>query len=705
MQTEKIIEKAKQLGLDTGDSPHSSDRLRLIASQVGLNEFNSIYDVDKLDKILDDKLKNKSNSDMRETSSNENEGASTSGGRFGEAEYNAAKNKDGVYDKDYYKNKRSELDQKLEEAKAEKNRDFKKKDPNDDRPVQADGSNTAGKNKFDKLKDNVNLAKAKANRVQNSINSAKAKWFNATHPGQALKDKTKQAVKNAGKNVAKKAGQAATKAGKTAAKALGKSLSVLAKNPYFWLVVGIIVIVLILIIIISGVVSGGSGENSQGLYGYEYVEPEFTQITITNGESQGTYDLEEYVAGVVQAEFSESLDSTYREAAKAGAIATRSHVLTITEDGKIDSSSNAYKYITPTQQAIDIANETRGLVLVNSNEEIITAKYDSFCTNQPPETDSLNYILCQKNQLIPKEWADSKNIEESWKQGTMYEHHGYGMSKWGAVYLSEQGKTYTEILDYYYENAEIYSVYASMVVGDNWTTQITTWASSSIPTTILRQPLTSLMSRNEYTSFNQLIRDAVVSKGVGTRDAIVAAAVLPIKYLAENYNVVIPYTLGGGHYMKVLTPGGVDVQTTTSLYYGLDPKWGTIVEHTWKGNYYDEYGPDCSAWVPWVFKNAGVKMIPALGFSGLGTTHKTTEYVAKPGDLLEGSGHVMVIVGVDQDAGLYYISHASGGNNGTIISTVSMKTDKYYIVDMGTYIQENVIQTYEEDFMKGLLNY
>jgi len=244
-----------------------------------------------------------------------------------------------------------------------------------------------------------------------------------------------------------------------------------------------------------------------------------------------------------------------------------------------------------------------------------------------------------------------------------------------------------------------------MIVGDNWTTQINIWASSAIPTTILRQPLTSLMSRNEYTSFNQLIRDSVIAKGVGTRDAIVAAAVIPIKYLAENYNVVIPYTLGGGHYMEVLTPGGVDVQHTTSKYYGLDPKWGTIVNHTWSGNYYDEYGPDCSAWVPWVYKNAGIKMSPALGFAPLGTKYSTSQYIGRPGDLLEGSGHVMVIVGVDKDAGVYYISHASGGNAGTIISTVSLTTEKYYVVDMTKYIQNNVIETYEEDFMKGLLNY
>ena len=52
MQSDNIIEKARQLGLNTGNSSSSADNLRTIASQVGLSEFNSMYDLNKLENIL-----------------------------------------------------------------------------------------------------------------------------------------------------------------------------------------------------------------------------------------------------------------------------------------------------------------------------------------------------------------------------------------------------------------------------------------------------------------------------------------------------------------------------------------------------------------------------------------------------------------------------------------------------------------------------
>ena len=53
MQTDRIIEKAKKLGLDIGNGDSQLDNLRTIASQVGLHDIN---DLDELERVLDEQI-------------------------------------------------------------------------------------------------------------------------------------------------------------------------------------------------------------------------------------------------------------------------------------------------------------------------------------------------------------------------------------------------------------------------------------------------------------------------------------------------------------------------------------------------------------------------------------------------------------------------------------------------------------------------
>ena len=48
MQSDNIIEKARQLGLNTGNSSSSADNLRTIASQVGLHDINDLDELERL---------------------------------------------------------------------------------------------------------------------------------------------------------------------------------------------------------------------------------------------------------------------------------------------------------------------------------------------------------------------------------------------------------------------------------------------------------------------------------------------------------------------------------------------------------------------------------------------------------------------------------------------------------------------------------
>lgn len=260
MQTDNIIEKARRLGLDTGSSSSSADNLRTIASQVGLNDFNSITDVDKLESILDQKLseQQEDNNSYSDEIANSNEYASVRDNSFGQKEYDQAK-KNGVYDSNHYKAKQQELDKKAEELNNERHNNTKPK-KGETGPAKADGSNTVRKSKMDRVMDNLNYAKAKKDAISNKIDGAKADIYDATHPLEHAKD----AAKAKAKDTAKQAGKAAAAKGKAAASALGKKLiAAIASNPYILVVILAIFVIIVIIIIIFGTEEGQVGYYNQ----------------------------------------------------------------------------------------------------------------------------------------------------------------------------------------------------------------------------------------------------------------------------------------------------------------------------------------------------------------------------------------------------------------------------------------------------------
>lgn len=734
MQSDNITEKAKRLGLDTGSSTNHADNLRTIAMQVGLDDFNPETDLQELNGLLDERL-NEQESNIEsleepvETLDTPIEDAERQP-RFGENEYNQAKDKNGKYDKNYYANRKNELDNKVKEAEKEKHRGDKlnkKYKEGEDDPSKK----YKNKNIFDKARDNANLAKAKTDRFQNKVNEAKKMYQMAAHPGEALKDKVKEAAKektkDTAKNVGKKTAEATKNAGKKAAQAgkvIGKKavsgvkafISLLKTRPELMIIVvgvgAIIFIILIIALLLADEFGDDSMQDATGLYGYDYVEPKCSEIKITNGEHAGLYTLEEYIAGVVQSEVGGFLTETRREAAKAGAVAARSFVLTHVDSScSISNSTNSQTFKTPSDEARKVAEETKGLVLVNSSGDITSTQYDAFCT-EIPQTDPDFYIICQKEQKISKEWVDNqgKNISAAWKNGTKTQAHGNGMSQWGAAYLAEvEEYTFKDILSFYYDEFSLRSVYKSFILSNNWIQEISAKPTSTVQTQILNKPIKDVLSESEYNNLNNMIYDAVIQAGKGTREALIAAAVTPIKYLAENYSYVLPYALTGGHYSNInSSTTNLNINKTTTTYYGIDPDWGSPISITYNGNYYNKYGPDCSSWVPWVYKNAGIDLsvLTAKQYVNYGIKHDMGgSYVAQPGDLLANDGHVTMVVGVDEENDKYYIAHASGGNYGTIITPVSFNYTDYYIVEMSEYITEHQNENYEDEYKNGVLAY
>ena len=476
------------------------------------------------------------------------------------------------------------------------------------------------------------------------------------------------------------------------------------------------------------------GGFASGLNGYSYYEGACKLVSV-NGEMM---DIEEYVARVLPGEVGEFTGETL----KAFAVAARTYV--IANGPKVgNSQDDCYYNVTQTDDHFQVyspttsdtyrgvTQETKGIIItVDGN--ISGGFYDASCIYTSSQASALdssgnynnnNYYIRYGEktigginfQAVPKDKISG--IGSLSYYATLAENgspcsgnHGWGMSQNGAYYLeTNDGYSWQQIISYYYNKQEkLMSIYPTNVVSDNWIQTIDTSANSSIPTAIMSKEIRNYISESEYNQVNQDIKNNVVSAGVGTRSAIVAAAVTPIKYFAENYGVVIPYAMGGGHYITI-TSGGRSINKTTTTYYGLDPDWGANIGGIYVGGYgpYYNYGPDCSSWVPWVFYNAGISMQPRLHeFRYLGTVEDMCgSYIAQPGDILENSHHVTVIVGTDEANRTYYIAHARGGAYGTVITPVDFCDNSYYIVNMGSYIEKNAITDYENRYENGMVSY
>ncbi len=251
---------------------------------------------------------------------------------FGEKEYRAQNG-----DKSYYAKQKEDLDHKIDEAREEKGKDYKK-DPKSSEPIQAYGSNTVKKNYRDRIKDNYNLEKAKLERAKAGLDSAKAKTYAALHPGEALKDKAKKT----GKSAAKKASKVAAKGAKMAAKGVGRMVAAggkaviafFASNPFALLVAGIAAVLAVIIALLFS-----SDGDSGTLDGYYDTACDFNLTTVNlqtcSTGSVKQMGLKDYVTRVA---YGESEERNYSEAAlKALILIVKTNALA---KGSYNSSSD-----------------------------------------------------------------------------------------------------------------------------------------------------------------------------------------------------------------------------------------------------------------------------------------------------------------------------------------------------------------------------
>lgn len=505
---------------------------------------------------------------------------------------------------------------------------------------------TKPKTKFDKFNDQRKLAGARLGKAANTINRVKGLKEEVTHPLSTL---GKDAVKKTGK-------KAASLVGKGLLSILSKIITpLLALTP-----LGIIFLLLIVLIAIVTIFFGNELIEQQTNLGY-YDAPcqEITVIGTSEHPDSGTFSVEDYVAGVVQNEvgFWDNLvvDEVF-------AIAARTYVFKTAEETCTIENSTRYQTFTsnPGEMAKEAAMNTRGVVITDENGYLLLTQYDALAVKEITNTD---YILKQKDQHIPKSWIES-HINSSTLNYYANHNHGNGISQWGARYLAEQGKNYTEIISYYLDNAAFKNTY--MGEGLEGVPEYPLIDNGGRILRGHRLDNFLIMEGSSLEYLNGLIRNNVDKAGRGTRAGVVSAAVTLIGEM-NKFGVKLPYVYGGGH---------------RSISNGADGSWGS-------GS-----GLDCSGFISWAIYNGGVSISASdsSSFASLGNVvDLSNEPVLRPGDIIwrprtSGKvGHVALVVGYDNANGQYLTAEALGSDYGILFHKRKFNASGYKGISMENY--------------------
>lgn len=207
------------------------------------------------------------------------------------------------------------------------------------------------------------------------------------------------------------------------------------------------------------------------LYPEEETEESCSTIGTVYAECSGvsvngkTYSLEDYVAGVLYAEFHTAIDN--EEMGKAAAIAVRSYTLGHTNNcsSSIGSSSYEQNFVQESSGVVNLelykkyAESTAGQVLTY-NGNIIEAPYFAFSQGECQSTFTQNGTTMCKASL--ETWFGSGEYHDivvpydALPSGVLGAHYK-GMAVWAAVYQAEkEGYNHEKLLKTYYgEKTEI----------------------------------------------------------------------------------------------------------------------------------------------------------------------------------------------------------------------------------------------------------
>ena len=191
--------------------------------------------------------------------------------------------------------------------------------------------------------------------------------------------------------------------------------------------------------------------------------------------------------------------------------------------------------------------------------------------------------------------------------------------------------------------------------------------------------LNRTLSSSEIQDLNSYIESEINKAGYGT-GAGVAAAGQSLIYWLERKGYYLQYYWGGGH------PGYGDGNSTFTF---ANPNWGSTAfgsdDHYASRKY---WGMDCSGFVSWATRTACKgNNFDSYSSSWIGKGASIPISEARPGDVMDKSGHVRLVIKNNGD-GSIITAEESGSNNGLVFTSYS-SPGEYTIVSMEKWYSEN----------------
>lgn len=539
-------------------------------------------------------------------------------------------------------------------------------------------------------------------RGKQAENAAEAAKKNPTTPGKGNDAKKSTGLPK--KNVAQKQAQQARRKAqqiknrqrmKKLKENLVKMWGFLIKHPYliFAIILVLLFIIIILAVITDDDVTGGGGGNGamnctyslSGVTSTGDVELSGVKVelincdgTSSNYEVLANVDFEKYVLGVALAEIGPSAPD---EALKAQIVAARNFALTRNSGMCPSNPDNCFYGYNASTGKIRMRACEADQVYWDYNNDIYRQDRGAISIYSP----EINSGTLWKSALDETRKAEVEALADEVKgkvlmdeSGNVYKTHYTSVETDQFTAGANAGKTYDEILNEVYSGSSDISSAKCAKAGN---IDYGDYTLSSDGHTILHQPLDQFLEDNgtSLEEFNKLIADNVDDAGFGTRAGVVAAAVTLIGELGDNYGVKVPYYWGGGHYDGVIIGA--------HHYWGSDPDCTTYANN----QTYDYCGLDCSGFVPWAIKNGGFGMNQMLAgdFKNIKGAEKVTlksnQAVLQPGDLLESEGHIVLVVGIDEDTNEYICAEAAGNQYGVLFMRRPFNPSGYWGVNMDGY--------------------
>lgn len=182
--------------------------------------------------------------------------------------------------------------------------------------------------------------------------------------------------------------------------------------------------------------------------------------------------------------------------------------------------------------------------------------------------------------------------------------------------------------------------------------------------------------------YEKFLQDSIKSAGLGTRRGVVAAATTLIGSLAEM-GYKINY-LWGGKYHELGIKENWGAPTNNSYYCDIyKDKFGDntkcLTNYAWNGL-------DCSGFAHWAILNGTGKTNSEYSQGDMMWSNSialdSNNAVCKPGGILQSSGHVVLVIGIDTEQKRYIVAESTGSDvstnyGGTKISYYSFDKEGY----------------------------